>query len=500
MSNKIITLERLKQFKDLFYNIIITNFKDIITEIEFLSKKGKDITNLLQSLIDKNDGRTINIPSGDYYISSTIEIPCDGFTSIKMSPTTHIHVAETNHNLECMFRIGETKVSKDYSKRQKQLVQVINGGNLDCYYADKGIILTKTQISRIENLNMYNVRIGIETQNWGDTTQSTDYKINNVVILGITSCDTTSIGIVNNTWDNEYQHLRIEGVSTGMLFNKGGCQLHDIHLTTIFTSDFTLDKFHATVGINVKTGWIDMSQVYLDNFSTQLLLTGARAFLSNCHFFWYYNNTNATYKLISLQGDSYVDVNNSTLEAPSLGTQYIITTNIRPYTDISRRVHLNNCKINVPNANIADLGNNLLFNNNNFYDIWKVRMDNTKYYQIGVLERNYASTTRFILNMATDLQADISIFYTNSTPSIRINNLLNNSGHKIQLFLGNEFRYEDKMFCYIYLKAEDTDTYNNAYISVVNSFGGGLYGGNKIKSNGLTSINQIGTKNLYPQN
>lgn len=496
MSNKIITLERLKQFKDLFYNNIITNFKDIITEIEFLSKKGQDITSLLQTLIDKNDGRTISIPSGDYYISSTIEIPCDSFTSIKMTPTTHIHVAE-NNNLKCMFRIGETKISNDYNVRQKQNVQVIDGGNLDCNNANKGIILTKTQISRIENLNLYNVHIGIETQNWGDITHSTDYKINNVVIFGKTSCDTTSIGIVNNTWDNEYQHIRIYGVSNGMIFNKGGCLLHDIHITTMFTSDFTLDKFHSTVAIIVKSDWLDMSQVYLDNCATQLLLTDARAFLSNCHFFYYYNNANATYKLISLQGDSYIDVNNSTLEAPSVGTQYIISTNIRDYNDISRRVHLNNCKINVPNANIADLGNNLLFNNSIFYGIWETKMDNTKYYPIAILERNYTSTTRFTLNMATDLQADISIIYTNNTPIIRVNNLLNNTTHKIQLFLGNEFKYENKDFCYIYLKTQDTDTYNNAFISVINSFGGGLYANSKIKSNALSSINQIGTINLY---
>ena len=475
---------------------IQTLFDSNLIYLKLLAKKNGDITTLLQEFINNNDGQTINIPSGDYYVTEPIVIPCDTNMSINMTPTTHIHVKGTT-NIECIFKIGGSKISSDYSSRQKQIVQSIKGGNLDCKYADVGIIMTKTQISRVENITLYNVNIGIETQNWGDITHSTDYKILNVVIFGKTSCNTSSIGIVNNTWDNEYQHLRIYGVSTGMLFNKGGCELHNIHITTIFTSDFTLDKFHATVGINLKADWINMTQVYMDNCATQLIVENSKAMLTNCHFYWYYNDDNATYKLISLQKDSYITITNSTLDAPSKGTQIIITTNIRDYNDISKRIKITNSYIQVPNSNICDLGNNILFENKPYYGIWSTKMTSGKYYPIAVMERNYVSTTRFILNMASDLQADVSIIYTNSTPTLKLNSLLNNSTHKISLVMGNEFTYENKNVCYLFLKTDDSDVYNNAYLTPINTYGGGLLCNDDMVNHVQDSITQIGSLNLY---
>ena len=484
----LISINQLMNYKEELYSLLLPSL---------YFKNNTDITNVLQNMIDNLKYTEIKIPKGTYYISSPIVIPEDSSKNVNIIMSHGTILKTKNSKLECFFDIGSKIINNKYEFTGIQNSCRIKGGILDCTNVSEGIRHKNMQMFRLENINLINVTVGIHFYD-NSKQKSTDVKLNGINITGTSSCNKDTIGIINDSWDNEFNSIRINRVSTGMLFNKGCCTLHDIHITSMFTPDFTEDKFNVARGIVVTNDWIKMNEVYIDNYSNAIILNNATLYNVNGHIYYYYSNENVNYAAMTLTGDSYCYNTSCHFILPSKGNQKMFNLKIRDYNDLRNRVRNVNCKFEGGNINSADFCNDIEIKNNiDIYSIWSRKMEANKYYAIAIIERSYLSSYNFIINSASDFTCQISLFYIDSTPKITIPFKHYNTSHKFSLHLGDEFIYEGKTMCYLYIKTEDNGSYLNATIKPISISGGGIMVDKKLSTSYKTSISEIGHINLY---
>ena len=249
---------------------------------------GTPIGPELNRLIKQSYGKTVFFPAGTYNLTEPIVLPMDYTKNVNLAFDKNALLKSDTH-LDALIKVGYSEVYfVDVTHRR---FSYIEGGILDCYNADNGILIDgRKQLVQIRNMSLVrgrNTHIHIHLPEPGGT-GSSDTKIDNVTIQGISSNDDVyGIYIDKSCCDCKISDTFIYGTKEAIVTKSAGHILNNVHLLAMNTSGGTVradgENFKETVGIRISTGgFFVFNQVYYDtmdrgivvddNFSPDLLL------------------------------------------------------------------------------------------------------------------------------------------------------------------------------------------------------------------------------------
>jgi hypothetical protein len=245
------------------------------------ANSGKDVSDVLQNIIDNNPNRTIYFPDGVYIISKPIITPAEPTKSValKLSNYAIIRASENWNNAEAMIRLGGKDAANNIGVAGSNYY--LDGGIIDGSGTAKGISIDGGRETVIRNTSIKNVEVGIHIKH-GANSGSSDCDISSVNIVGNNS--SSSIGLLVEGYDNTFTNMRIGGVHVGFHIRTGANCLRNIHPLyygkneNYETSYGFIDERH--------TNFYDFC--YSDEFHTAFLVKGGgHNTFSNCFAYWY---------------------------------------------------------------------------------------------------------------------------------------------------------------------------------------------------------------------
>lgn len=129
---------------------------------EYINKKNaKDVSDIIQKIIDENPNRTIYFPDGVYIISKPIVTPADPTKSValQLSNFAVIKAAEGWAHEEAMIRLGGKDAANNI--RTPGSNYYLDGGIIDGSGVAKGVSIDGGRETVIRNTSIKNVVMGI---------------------------------------------------------------------------------------------------------------------------------------------------------------------------------------------------------------------------------------------------------------------------------------------------------------------------------------------------
>ena len=254
------------------------------TDNEFLiitdfikANTGEDLYANIQTLIDKNPGRNIFFPDGEYVISRPLQTtskPTDS-TSFYFSSGAILKASDdwrkedSKNALICLG--GKEKVN---DIRTPGTNFYIMGGIFDGNGKADGISIDAGRETLIKDVVIINTRYGIHIKE-GTNGGSSDSDIDDVTIIGNGMPNSMGVYVVGN--DNTISNARISNVGTGI--SAGNCTLMN-SCTIENTAGFT-----NTIAFNSGgSAWI--SNCVSINYDVGFTGAGARGFIKQCTARW----------------------------------------------------------------------------------------------------------------------------------------------------------------------------------------------------------------------
>ena len=188
--------------------VVVTDYVKVNT--------GEDLYIALQELIDKNPGRTLYFPDGEYIISQsllTTSKPSDS-TSFYLSAGAVLKAAdywESTGVRRALISLGAYEKVNDINTPGSNFF--VMGGILDGNGIADGISIDAGRETLIKDVVIVNVRHGINIKE-GTNNTSADTDIDDVTIVG--NGIFNSVGITCAGDDNTISNVRILNVGTGM--------------------------------------------------------------------------------------------------------------------------------------------------------------------------------------------------------------------------------------------------------------------------------------------
>ena len=261
----------------------------VVSALEYgIRNDGTPIGPELNRLIKHSYGKTVFFPAGTYNLTEPMVLPMDYTKNVNLLFDKNAIVKSDVH-LDALIKVGYSEVY--FSDVTHRRFSYIEGGILDCYNADNGILLDgRKQLVQIRNMSLVRGRrthIRIHLPEPGGT-GSSDTKIDNVTIQGISSNDDVyGIYIDQGCCDCKISDTFIYSAKEAIVTKSAGHILNNVHLLAMNTTGGTVradgENFKETVGIRIATGgFFVFNQVYYDtmdrgivvddNFSPDLLL------------------------------------------------------------------------------------------------------------------------------------------------------------------------------------------------------------------------------------
>lgn len=231
---------------------------------------GTPIGAQLNALVTRAYGKTLFFPAGIYNLTEPIVLPMEYTKNVNL-------IFDRNATLKCdvpleaLIKVGYSEVYiTDPTHRR---FSYIEGGVLDCYNADNGILVDgRKQLVQIRNMSLVrgrNTHIRIHLPAPGGT-GSSDTKIDNVTIQGISSDDNVyGIYIDKSCNDCKISDTFIYSTKEAFVTKSAGHILNNVHILAMNTTGGTIqpyeNSFRETVGIRIGTGgFFIFNQVYYD--------------------------------------------------------------------------------------------------------------------------------------------------------------------------------------------------------------------------------------------
>lgn len=248
---------------------------------DYIRQSGKEVSDILQNIIDENPNRTIFFPDGDYYISKPLLTPADPkfSVSLKLSNYARIAAADDWNGDGALIKMGGKMFANDI--RTCGSNYYFEGGILDGLGVADGISIDGGRETAVRNVSIKHTKIGLHIKH-GANNGSSDADIFGINIVGNKEKD--SVGILAEGWDNTFTNIRIADVNTGVWLKSSGNILRNVH--PLYTLDFK-DFENSRGFINDEdrpNNWFDYC--YSDQFSVGFLLN-AHTVIQNCFCFWY---------------------------------------------------------------------------------------------------------------------------------------------------------------------------------------------------------------------
>ena len=238
---------------------------------------GEDLYANIQTLIDKNEGRTIFFPDGEYVISRPLTTTSDPAlsTSFYFSSGAVLRAADNwkkDDSRNALICLGAKK--KVNSIRVPGTNFYIMGGTFDGNGKADGISIDAGRETLIKDVTIVNTRYGIHIKE-GTNGGSSDSDIDDVTIIGNGFPTSVGIYVVGN--DNTISNARISNVNTGIIAQN--CTLMNscvIENTAGFTNSVAFQSGGSA--------WI--SNCISINYDIGFSGAGARGFFKQCLAKW----------------------------------------------------------------------------------------------------------------------------------------------------------------------------------------------------------------------
>lgn len=256
---------------------IARSSNDFIVVTDFVkANTGADLFGNLQTLIEKNPGRTLFFPDGEYIISSTLETTSEPSksTSFYFSSGAVLKAADKwEGGAGPLIGLGALNKVNDILTPGSNFYVI--GGVFDGSGKADGITINAGRETLIKDVLIINTRYGINIPN-GTNGASSDADIDDVTIIG--NGKSTSVGINIVGLDNTVTDARISNVAVG-LRNPNG----------VFVSNCTVENttdLPYTVGFETSGGDTWMSNCVAINFATAFSFGSPKGIVKQCSAIW----------------------------------------------------------------------------------------------------------------------------------------------------------------------------------------------------------------------
>jgi len=251
---------------------------------------GKDVTTIIQGLIDKNFWRTIYFPDGEYIISRPICTPGTPSMSVSIMLSDGAVIKASDKWQPTAENTAMIAIGGSLQENTHQPVgsyYSFQGGTLDGGTKNaKAISIDSGRETLIKNVHIVNSSLGLEIKkhpNYG----STDADIEDITIVGTGKAGSIGFQVVG--FDCTATSIKVYDCQIGAKIDGGGTLMKNIEC--YYTHSSKLDKLDAvygeTVGIlegeNSGNWYYDC---YVENYATAFKLHGGLSVVDRCHAKW----------------------------------------------------------------------------------------------------------------------------------------------------------------------------------------------------------------------
>lgn len=243
-----------------------------------LADTGKDVSALLQELIDQNPKSTIYFPDGEYVLSNPVHTPAAAAKSVSLhlSDGAVVKAADdwrSKDGYQAMFCLGAALAANDINSVGSYYSFI--GGTLDGNGKANGISIDSGRESLIRDVCIKNAKKGIVVEK-GANSGSSDIDFEDITIIGDYGIGTMGIHVIG--YDNTFTNIRIYNVETGMKIES--CSLlKNIQIYALDPSQFSVYK--STYGILETASHNHYSQCTVVNYATAYSLNWNPIFFDN---------------------------------------------------------------------------------------------------------------------------------------------------------------------------------------------------------------------------
>ncbi len=247
---------------------------------------GKDVTDDIQSLIDKNPNRTLYFPDGVYFISKplTTSADPDKTVSFKLSNFAHIKAMEGWTSGEPMLKLGATGTPGDRTDVGNCFV--VEGGILDgSSLADAIWVMNGGNVSiRYSAIKFAVVGIHVKANENGE---GPVVDVNTVNIIGNGTLD--SLGVILETDNNTLTNMRLATHQISIKVMGNNNILRNLHPLYIPKQSFNPAETYTDSIAFYDGGTCNFyDNCYNDQFSTGFyLVEGNKSVFDCCFNYWY---------------------------------------------------------------------------------------------------------------------------------------------------------------------------------------------------------------------
>lgn len=286
----------------LLQELVESKEKYVVVTDYVLPNTGKDLSSILQKLINQNPNRTIYFPAGEYIISTPLLTPADAekSVSIQLADDAVIKAAanwksvkmtftekDTNGKAMEVDRTINTLIALGAGAPKNDIVSVgsyysFKGGTLDGNGKADGLSVQSGRESQIRNICIKNFKkYGLYIAR-GANTNSSDCDFEDITIIGDGSLG--SCGIDFRGFDNTVTNIRIYNCEKGIESVVGQGNLFK---NIYFYNDPEICQ-HYTTSIAFRdsgnaNNWL--SDCYVENYAIAFDL-GARSLIWDCTAKW----------------------------------------------------------------------------------------------------------------------------------------------------------------------------------------------------------------------
>ena len=251
---------------------------EFIVVTDFIkANTGEDLHANIQTLIDKNSGRTIYFPDGEYIISRPLQTTSEPTlsTSFYFSSGAVLKASDNwkkEESKNALICLGAKKKVNDI--RTPGTNFYVMGGTFDGNGRADGISIDAGRETLIKDVMIVNTRYGIHIKE-GTNNVSSDSDIDDVTIIG--NGMPTSMGIYVVGYDNTISNARISNVGTGINSHGG-----------TFVNNCTVEN---TAGLPNTVGFQSSGEAWLSNcvsinYDIGFSGAGASGFIKQCTAKW----------------------------------------------------------------------------------------------------------------------------------------------------------------------------------------------------------------------
>ncbi|MCQ2794739.1 MAG: hypothetical protein MJ214_00820 [Bacilli bacterium] len=267
----------------------------IIDVASYVDTSGhSDCSDKIQELINNNPNRTLYFRDGTYLLDHQILTPGDPTKSVDLQLSNYaILKASDNYQVkrggvlekwqdEYLYMVSLGGLDRINEVTIPGSVYSLTGGIIDGSGKAAGIEIAGGRETRVQNVSMKGVEIGLRIAPGVNGGGSSDADIQDMSIICNDSA--TSYGLKLEGSDNSATNIRIGHVTHGVLSSGGTNILKNVH--PLHNGDCKKYNYDESVGFEISS-FTELSNCYSDNFRIGYQFNNTSAFLTDCIAWWF---------------------------------------------------------------------------------------------------------------------------------------------------------------------------------------------------------------------